>query len=328
MNKNCVFGFVVVVIIGTYAFMTYITETEDAPIPTPVSTLVPTPTPDLRIPTYQAVAKARKICLIFKQTNSEVEPDFTRYFKAYLGFVLKSLGISTVSIGSVCDAKMEINLEAIPLGADYSSAPAPLCYTGAGIQGLISVSADAGEPIVYEVNWATPVTEGVIVSCNKKFEAPFPFVIKQNMFRILHDLWGIDALVADFIDNLQKRIDREGEVILLRNCCGFTNDEFWRLIAKDGEDTIPIVAKYLKRSDPLARAAGVNFMGVLAIDHKQAAAYLVEMLDDPYQITANYKEWYPIQVLAHDRLVAIYGQDFAYDKEKWLEELKLSPPAP
>ena len=325
MNKKGSFLFLVILVAGAYAFISYIDKKNHTPIPTPTPTLEPTPTANLQLPTYQAVAKARAICLDIKQSNPEVEPYFTSEFRQYLEFVLKRLGLSITKPGSACDATLVFELEGVPRGAKYANAP-EYCYTGANILGEVTVTAAQGEPITYDVRWGLPPQEGVIGYCSKKFEAPFPFVTKLNAYRVLFDLWGLNALVFDYTYDLQRLIERNGEAYLVRYCCGLVSEEYRQLILKSEERAIPILAKHLEDRDELVRVAAVAFLGALADKKNQATSYLIEMLDDTYRVTLNYKDVYPVRKIAHDFLVNMFGRDVGYDKQEWYRELTLATP--
>jgi hypothetical protein len=113
--------------------------TEPSPTPTATPTVVP-----LQDPAWTG-ANVADICLDVSFSCPQVDPPFSLPIEPIIGELLEGMGLKVTTAGGVCDATLTITLAGDAYTRSYTDSQNEKvsCYTGASVEGTISLSSDS-----------------------------------------------------------------------------------------------------------------------------------------------------------------------------------------
>jgi len=310
---------------------------------TPTPTILPTPTPlpERMLPTvkiWEGVT-TKTICLVTELAlpeNMTVIPD---PIGETVRDILTNMGMQVVDYGASCDATLTLITQVEPLEGAYWGAGG--CYTGGNMDMIISLTAVGQDTYETVLRAEKPPTKIVIVDsgeeCDKLpedfLDSPeFTILWSDPFLDTLVNLWGPQILVWS-MDILHSSYPNPVSDKL--NVIGPTDEVIWALIyamqdeslslsdyatylirgfAPEAEEAIPFLIQAAKdavdkQDYPMIEMETLKRFGSLAID---AVPVLIEVLG-----SETIHPDAPIR--AHDTLVAITGQDFGMETQKWQE---------
>jgi len=147
----------------------------------------------------QAISAIQTICLDAQiKYPDEVEEGPVE--EATFQYILSGLGLQVVEKDTPCDATFTVSMTVEALGATYSGAPRDPCYTGAEVNGRMTLDLAKHPPLILRVHGKDDPASGIINECPYVFNDPvYDAALATPMLDNLASLWGhqIYALVLE-----------------------------------------------------------------------------------------------------------------------------------
>ena len=111
--------------------------------------------------------------------------------EATFQYILSGLGLQVVEKGTLCDATFAISMTVEALGATYFGAPRDLCYTGAEVNGQMTLDLADHAPLILRVHCKKEPTSGTIQNCPYESTDPaYDAALAEPVLDNLTALWG------------------------------------------------------------------------------------------------------------------------------------------
>lgn len=147
-----------------------------------------TPTPEAT-PTLSPVQAVETICLEVQQSYPDIEEEVSEPIAETVRDILAGLGLQVVSEGTPCDATLTFALTGEALSAFYGPVPPDRCYTGAEVNGQMTLTMPGRAPLTLPISERKRPTQGLITDCPTKVHAPFDWVWPRPVLDGLASLW-------------------------------------------------------------------------------------------------------------------------------------------
>ncbi len=258
----------------------------------------PTPVQPAVTPALSPDEAIQTICLTVEQSYPEIEEEVSQPIAETVQRILTALGLEVVAQGTPCDAILMFALTGEALGADYnvSGGGSQFCYTGAEVDGEMTLTMPGRSPLTVPISGREPPNPGVITHCPYQVAAPFDRPWPRAVLNGLTSLWPTPQVF------LHALADENEDV---RTAAA---EELEESGSQETKDTISAFIQALRDQDKDVRVAAAEGLGAIGPEAVEAVPALIQALQDEDE---------DLRVAAAMALVAITGQDFGDEADRW-----------
>ena len=252
-----------------------VATTTPSPAATGTATPDATPSPEATptheaTPTLSPLQNVQTLCLEVQQSYPEIEEEVFKPIAETVRHILAGLGLQVVAEGTACDATLTFAVTGKALGETYTGAGRPLCYTGAEVNGQMTLTVPGRAPLTLPISERKPPRSGVISVCPDEADAPFDSVWPKAVLDGLASLWPPPQVILQALEHEEPSVRNAAALALKRGEIGL----------EGAREVISALTQALEDEDSSVREVAVRAMRNIGPEEGVVSPLIQAMKDE------------------------------------------------